>query len=242
VLKPICSALLLFLSIRPLLSQSSDSGVRTIERWQKKLRKIHQKIESGDYQTADKAADKLIIEEMVPSLLRGEAGAELLALATVYQALAEAGSGEEDSAIWHWQIAQNLDPELRQVSLAKFGSAAHLLEYNRLRLAGEPPRDMTVFDLSNPQRTPTHPKAVEVPYPFVPPGLQAVWYEETAEVESVIDEKGRVRSPVVIQGTLPGKIYLGIESMRAWRYQPATLDGEPVAVYFQLEDFYEILP
>ena len=195
VMKPFLAALLLFLSIRPILSQSSVSDARTVERWQKKLRKIDQKIEAGDYRAADKAADKLIIEEMVPSLLRGEAGAELLALATVYQALAESGSGEEESAIWHWQIAQNLDPELRRVSLAKFGPAAHLLEYNRLRLAGESPRDMTVFDLTDPQRTPTYPRAIEVPYPFVPPGIQAVWYEETAKVEVIIDEEGQVPIP-----------------------------------------------
>ena len=48
----------------------------------------------------------------------------------------------------------------------------------------------------------------------------------------MIDREGRVRSPVVLEGSLPGKIYLGIESMRVWRYKPAMLDGEPVAVYF----------
>ena len=80
-------------AVRPSLAQSSTAETRTVERWQKKLRKIDQKIEAGDYDAADKAADKLIIQEMVPGLLRGQAGAELLALATVYQALAESGIG-----------------------------------------------------------------------------------------------------------------------------------------------------
>ncbi len=236
------AVLLPLLAVQPLLAQSSDASSRTVARWQKKLRKIDQKIETGDYEAADKAADKLIIEEMVPSLLRGEGGAEMLALATVYQALAESGSEEEESAVWHWHIAQNLDPELRQVSLAKFGPAGHLLEYNRLRGAGEPPRDTTVFDLTDKERTPTHPVALENPYPMIPKDLQAEWYEQQARIEVVIDKEGRVRSPVVLEGNLPGKIYLGIESMRLWRYKPAMLEGEPVAVFFQLEDFYEALP
>ena len=54
-------------------------------------------------------------------------------------------------------------------------------------------------------------------------------------------KRAKSRSPVMIEGTLPGKIYLGIEAMRTWSYQPAVLDGKPVAVYFHLEDFYEIL-
>ncbi len=236
------AVLLPLLAVQPLFAQSSDAENRTVARWQKKLRKIDQKIEVGDFQAADKAADKLIIQEMIPSLLRGGGGAELLALATVYQALAESGLEEEESAVWHWHIAQNLDPELRQVSLAKFGPAGHLLEYSRLREAGEPPRNMVVFDLTDSEQTPTHPVALETPYPMIPPDLQAEWYEKPAKVEVVIDTEGRVRSPVLLEGELPGKIYLGIESMRGWRYDPAMLDGEPVAVFFHLEDFYEALP
>ena len=231
----------MFLVATSICAQSSDAGARTVERWQKKLRKIDQKIEIGDYAAADKAADKLIMQEMVPRLLWGEDGAELLALAAVYQALAESGLGDEESAIWHWYIAQNLDPDLRQVSLAKFGQSAHLLEYNRLRLAGEPPRDMIVLDLADTERTAIRPRALETPYPMIPEGIQGPWYEKQAQIEIVIDAQGRVRSPVVIEGSLPGKIYLGIEAMRAWSYQPATLDGEPVAVYLQLQDFYEAI-
>ena len=212
-----------------------------VERWQKKLRKIDKKIEVGDYKGANKAVDKLIMQEMVSSLLRGGGGSKLLALATVYQAVSDAGLGDEELAIWHWHTAQNLDPELRQISLAKFGPPGHILEYNRLRQAGEAPREMTVFDLNNQTVTPTHPQPLEVPYPIIPQELMAAWYAETADVEIVIDSEGHVREPVVLVGTLPGKVYLGLEAMRSWNYQPATLEGEPVAVYFHLEDFYDAI-
>lgn len=225
----------------PIAAESDGAEDRTVARWQKRLRKLDRRIEAGDYEGALKAAVKLIHTEMVPSLLRGEGGAEILALATVYQALAESGLDQREAAIWHWQIAQNLDPELRRVSLTKFGPAAHLLEYHRLREAGEPPRDLEVLELLDPERTPLRPQAVSTPYPTIPETIQPVWYEEQAEIEAVIDREGRVRQPVVVRGTLPGKIYLGLEAMRLWRYRPAMLQDEPVAVFLRYEDFYEKL-
>ena len=236
------AALALIFALQPVAAKASTTESRTVARWQKKLRKLDQRIEAGDYQEVLKSADKLILVEMVPSLLQGEGGAELLALATVYKALAESGLGDTEAAVWHWQIAQNLDPKLRQVSLAKFGPTAHLLEYNRLRMAHESPRDLRVIDLDDPERAPQiGPRALETPYPMIPESLQPFWYDEKAEIEVVIDRNGRVLSPVVLRGKLPGKIYLGLEAMRVWKYRPAILDGEPVAVFFDLEDFYEKL-
>jgi len=237
------AALVLVFAVQPLAATPATTESRTVARWQKKLRKLDQKIEVGDYQGALKSADKLILVEMVPSLLQGEGGAELLALATVYKALAESGLGDSERAVWHWHIAQNLDPELRQVSLAKFGPTAHLLEYNRLRLAHESPRDLQVIELDDPERTRLiRPRALETPYPMIPESLQPYWYDQKTEIEVVIDRNGRAVSPVVLRGKLPGKIYLGLEAMRTWKYRPAILEGEPVAVFFELEDFYEKLP
>ena len=240
-MKSVSTALALIFTVQALAAAPSTTESRTVARWQKKLRKLDQSIESGDYEGALKSADKLILVEMVPSLLHGEAGADLLALATVYKALAESGLEQTEAAVWHWHIAQNLDPDLRQVSLVKFGPTAHLLEYNRLRLAHEPPRDLQAIELDDPEQTPIRPRALETPYPMIPESLQTYWYDEKTEIEVVIDRTGRVRSPVVLEGRLPGKIYLGLEAMRVWKYRPALLDGEPVAVFLDFEDFYEKL-
>ena len=54
-------------------------------------------------------------------------------------------------------------------------------------------------------------------------------------VEVVIDEFGRVTRPQVVEKLdHPGLTYSTLNAMRQWKIEPATLNGEPVKVYYSL--------
>lgn len=53
-------------------------------------------------------------------------------------------------------------------------------------------------------------------------------------LQSVIDEEGNVTRLEVLKGLPLGLTESALETVRTWKYEPATLDGEPVPVYFHL--------
>ena len=70
--------------------------------------------------------------------------APYLAGAVARLAVAEAGLGREDDAVWHWHIAQNLaGAALSDKTLASFGKAGALLVRHPLRRVDEAPPGWT---------------------------------------------------------------------------------------------------
>lgn len=53
-------------------------------------------------------------------------------------------------------------------------------------------------------------------------------------LQSVIDEEGDVTRLEVLKGLPLGLTASALDTVRTWKYQPATLNGEPVPVYFHL--------
>ena len=53
-------------------------------------------------------------------------------------------------------------------------------------------------------------------------------------LEAVIDERGNVTSVRVVKGLPMGLEQSAVDAVSRWKFQPATLDGRPVAVYFNL--------
>lgn len=53
-------------------------------------------------------------------------------------------------------------------------------------------------------------------------------------LQAVIDEQGRVGEIEVLKGLPLGLTETAIEALRQWTFEPATLEGEPVAVYYNL--------
>lgn len=52
-------------------------------------------------------------------------------------------------------------------------------------------------------------------------------------LQSIISEQGEITRVKVLKG-IPGCTMHAIRALRQWKFQPATLEGEPVAVYFTL--------
>ncbi|HSK79671.1 MAG TPA: energy transducer TonB [Thermoanaerobaculia bacterium] len=53
-------------------------------------------------------------------------------------------------------------------------------------------------------------------------------------VEAIIDEQGRVTNVRVLRALPMGLDRAAVEAVEQWRFQPATLDGRPIKVYFSL--------
>jgi protein TonB len=59
-------------------------------------------------------------------------------------------------------------------------------------------------------------------------------------LEAIIDERGNVTSVRVIHGLPMGLEQSAIQAVSQWKFQPATLEGRPVAVYFNLTVQFEV--
>jgi len=53
-------------------------------------------------------------------------------------------------------------------------------------------------------------------------------------VQATIDERGNVTDARILKGLPMGLDQKALEAVRKWKFEPATLDGEPVPVYYNL--------
>jgi TonB family protein len=58
--------------------------------------------------------------------------------------------------------------------------------------------------------------------------------EGTVLVQAVIDEQGRVVDVKILKPLPMGLDKAGVDAVSRWRFQPATLYGRPVKVYYSL--------
>jgi TonB family protein len=121
-----------------------------------------------------------------------------------------------EAAVWHWQVAQNLAVELRDQPLSAYGPAGELLAPHRLppSPAGRVP---TGSNDEEDAAVPTAaPAVVEAPSPRFPEADLL----DLAVVEVEVDEQGRPRAPVALDGRAPGRLYAALEALREWRFEP----------------------
>jgi TonB family protein len=115
-----------------------------------------------------------------------------------------------------------LSPKDRQRALASHEHAT----------AGEPSeKDVLRYveggDISKPVR-------VSGPMPAYPEQARKDLISGVVILETVIDSDGRVAHVDVIRGVGGGLTEAAVDAVRQWRFEPARLDGEPVAVRFVL--------
>lgn len=76
--------------------------------------------------------------------------------------------------------------------------------------------------------------------PRYPEPARRVKVQGAVILEAVIDERGNVTSVRVLKGLPMGLDQAAIDAVARWRFQPATLDGRPVAVYYNLTVNFEV--
>jgi TonB family protein len=152
------------------------------------------------------------------------------------EALAEAGLGNDGSAICLWNAAQKVDPKLAKADLSAFGAPGGVLQSHPLQEPGaggsEP---LKVPAPGSPEASKMRrPEILAQTKPRYPLAARRGRIEGKVIVEGVIGTDGRVSHLKVLAGQPMGLDLAAIEAICEWHFKPATLEGKPVPVYYVL--------
>ncbi len=206
-----------------------------VSEWTPEVARVDEILRKGKWKLGRKEAAK-VTDQLLSKSWYGAGLRESLSDLAVLLAVAEANLGRRDDAIWHWHVAQNLDPRVRHRDLSPYGDAAKLLLEFPLRRRGEIPagfeiRDQTLYSKVR------KPKPKERPRKTILNNTAAV-REKPGDfhVEIVVDKEGRIYHPVVVSDYMhPIVIYAVLEWLHGHpELEPARIDGEA-------SDFIEVL-
>lgn len=225
-----------------LMISGAVHGMETIERgdlrskWQASLRAIDRQLVQGEFESARRGAIKLA-KEMVESIGYGGGSAYSLAVVSAFRAIAESGLGNEDDALWYWRTASALDPNIEKTDLSPYGAPAAKLKAipfrggiwsGLVRIPGE--GTQVQRPVLKKQRPPRYPESMRKL------GVQSAYV-----FEAIIDKEGRLREPSVLTPVKePAFVYVVLDALKDWEFQPATLHGEPIVVLYTLSVNFDI--
>jgi TonB family protein len=78
------------------------------------------------------------------------------------------------------------------------------------------------------------PARLFTPSPQYPPAAHEARIEGVVSLEAIIDKNGAVRCTNILRGMPMGLSQSAVDTVRTWKFEPATLHGEPVAVLYSL--------
>ena len=95
-----------------------------------------------------------------------------------------------------------------------------------------------LLDISTPAPTPpaSHmqaPKLVSSPSPVYPPNALRDQVQGIVVIDALIDEAGKIADMKVVSGPTALK-QAAIDALRTWKYEPARLNGQPIAAHIQV--------
>ncbi|HYU30591.1 MAG TPA: energy transducer TonB [Thermoanaerobaculia bacterium] len=219
-----------------MLSGAAAQGAQMVERgdliaqWKVALREIDHELASGEFSRAQREASRLA-DEMAQEMGVGGGSAYTLALACAFRAIAESGLGHDDDALWHWRVANALDPTIEKVDLSSYGAPAARLRDTPFRSKFQSTASMDPEVKKRVQP----PVVKKKPMPRYPENMRRMKVQTAYAFDVVIDENGHVEEPLVLKPVQePGFVYVVLESVRKWVFQPAMLDGKPMAVRYTL--------
>lgn len=208
----------------------------TVSRWKTRLSESEAALTRGDHGRSLKVANRLI-KEMVDRLGPGQGSTEMFGLTLMHKALASAGLGRNEDALWDWHTVIALYPAFKDRDLSAYGNAGKFLMDNRdvrsswtaEQKTAEPPPDGTRANV-------TAPRIKRKVYPRYPEGARQFGVGGAMMVELIITTEGKVTSPKLVK-TLPAPTlsYVLLEAMRQWRFEPGKLGGVNTPVLFTLE-------
>jgi TonB family protein len=170
---------------------------------------------------------------MIAQLGPGDTETKWFAVVVTHKALALAGLGREEDAIWYWHVALNLYPIIEQTDMSMYGAPAAFLKQYPFTT-----QFPTLLELRAAAPLPANvqpPKVVKRVEPVYPNGAKAFGVSGIVIVECVIDKSGVLRDVHMRKGLPAATLsYTTMEALRRWTFEPATVDGKPVDVLFNL--------
>lgn len=222
------------LALLALLFSTSIAGAAdpVSESWQKRTRENIERLKRRDYQPALKVANG-VVSDMVARLGPGTVETQSFGIALTHKALALAGLGRKDEALWNWHIALNLYPGLAKTDLSPYGEPGKFLLANaELRKRDDVRRLAEGQPLPTNVTAPVLKKRVNPQYPEA---AHAFGISGVTVVEVLVDREGTIRSPLVLKSLpAPTITYAALEAVRQWKFEPGRLDGQPVPTVFNV--------
>jgi TonB family protein len=162
----------------------------------------------------------------------GDSAAYVFGIVVTHKALANAGLGNRDDALWYWHTALGLFPRLAEADLSMFGEAGTFLKEHPPEATRDSSTNRPVVSTAPNVAPPRLLKRVEPQYPA---GARTFDVAGILIVEVIIDKEGRVTAPRVRRALpAPTLSYAALEALRQWRFEPGRMGGEPVDVLFNL--------
>lgn len=208
-----------------------------LKSWNERIQEVVELLHQGESVPAGVITTKLLLE-MQQAVVPGAGAGRAFGMALMLQALAEAGMQNERDAAWHWQVAQQFDPDLEKWDLREFGAASGVLA--RHTRTADPVPDLPRLGT---------PAAQEISRPEMisrsndPPQPSDTTRRRRGDdlvlLQLVIDEQGVASHPQLLRW--PGDLSFALSSCewaRGLSFRPATKGGEPVAVIYALSASY----
>jgi protein TonB len=203
------------------------------QTWIERVKESSLLLKSGDYNKALRISER-VLKEMTEQLGPGNAATEAFGIALTHKALALAGLGRFDEALWYWHTVVALYPPFERSDLSMFGKPGEFLKANVL-----PPADQSPVPHADDATTP--PVVIDRVAPEYPHGAYVYSISGFLIVELIITKEGRVHSPRVLKPLAAVTLsYATLEAVRKWRFKPAMRDGQPIEVRFALTVNYKI--
>lgn len=221
------AVLMVMFATNAFAADANDSVIR----WGRRMADASELLKRGEHAAALEITDRTI-HEMLDRLGSGDAATQIFGMVVSHKALALAGLGRKDDALWYWHSMITLYPALATSDVSMFGEAGAFLDANRKPRKPEPFPRNSGTPLTPRFTVPVLEKRVE---PKFPRGARSSGAEGTLVVSVLITREGTITAPVVLEPLpAPTLSYAALEALRQWRYKPATRDGEPIEVRFDL--------
>ena len=210
--------------------------------WKDRATLIEGLLRKGDFKHGESAANSLI-RDITRKITGGPDAGRILAMPLALRALARVGLKREGDALWDYQMTAVLWPGMRSVQLSTYGPTGVRLAELVAAAAATPEvfgseSSIQPSDPDAPQarKEITEPRALERSEIEFPEALNRVMKQGQVTIDLRIDATGRLVSPTIRSGAPQNALFLfsAMEGVRAWRFEPARLDGEPVTVFYSL--------
>jgi TonB family protein len=205
---------------------------RIAERWGNNLVTTTKMLKAGSYPEALPILKKTI-DEMLSMLGPGDETTYVFIVPLIQMALAEEGLGDRNTAIWHWHMAQTIYPKAAETDLSAFGAPGETLKHNILTNPNPP------ACLHEGGKEPLA-KVLKPFPPKYPEGARLFRERGIVIVSLTIGADGSISEPRVVKPLPTPLTYAALESIRLWKFAPATIDGTAVQSNFCLTVNYKL--
>jgi len=196
------------------------------ENWRTDINQSATMLHKSDYDGSLKIADR-VVSEMVQKLGTQD---ELFATALTHKAIANAGLGNVNDALWYWYIAQEISPAGTKTDLSEFGAPGEFLKRHPFSNAEMPVRGGV-----------TPARVVKQVLPKFPAGASRFGVAGDLVVQITIDRNGQPTLPRIVRALpAPTLSFVALEALRHWQFEPGRSNGQPISMPFDLTVHYKL--